>query len=230
MPQHEVDHEPTAFEHRQFNWEYEHHSRWLRSNISRPTAGEDSRQCAYKNINLLRKVILREAFEQTTLTMRTLLGTILAIGMSPVWADEPTQIDLPGFQCVGGTDSIRLPAKVSSLRSLGKLISEETVRIEEWQGYKAIEKLLRFNGLSVQVVIFTNAPERYSLGAVYLESPVWSLGPYRVGQPAAPLVKQLGAKNFSSNATWRFNGESDSLQIEARSGRVRRIIYECYTG
>ena len=119
---------------------------------------------------------------------------------------------------------------MSDLRSLGKLISEETFRVEEWEGYKAIERLLRFNGLSVQVITFTNAPERYSLAAVYLESSVWSLGPYRVGQPAAPLVKQLGAKNFSSNATWHFNGESESLQIEARSGKVHRIVYECYTG
>ena len=162
--------------------------------------------------------------------MRTLLGILLAIGVPSVLADGPTQIDLPGFQCVGGTDSIRLPPKLSSLRSLGKLISEETIRVEEWEGYKAIEKLLRFNGLSIQVVTFTNAPERYSLAAVYLESSVWSLGPYRVGQPAAPLAKQLGAKNFSSNANWRFNGESESLQIEVQSGKVRRIVYECYTG
>jgi hypothetical protein len=126
-------------------------------------------------------------------------------------------------------ESVRLPLKLSQLRKLGKISDEQTVRVEEWDGYKAIEKLLRFNGMHVQVITFTNDPERYNLAAVFIEAADWTVSPIRVGSPVAVLAR-LGAAKPSANGTWRFAGESDSLYVEARAGKVIRVVYECYTG
>ena len=142
---------------------------------------------------------------------------------------DPVQVDLPGFHCSGMKESVRLPHKLSQLRKLGTLREEQTVRVEEWDGYKANEKLFRFTGLHVQVVTYTNDPERYNLAGVFIESEAWTLSPLRVGSPVSELTR-LGAIKPGANSTWRFSGESDSLYVEARAGRISRVVYECYTG
>jgi len=145
-------------------------------------------------------------------------------------AADPISVNLPGFHCTGMKESVRLPGKLSQLRKLGKLNEEQTIRVEEWDGYTAIEKLLRFNGLYVQVITFTNDPERYNLAAVYVETPGWSVSPVRVGVAADEPLSRLGAIRPGPSGTWRFAGESDSLYVEARNGKVFRVVYECYTG
>jgi len=158
----------------------------------------------------------------------SVLMALAAIAM-PAKAD-PVSVNLPGFQCTGLKEGVRLPRKLSQLRKLGKLNEEQTIHVEEWDGYKAIEKQLRFNGLYVQVITFTNDPERYNLSAVYIETPGWSVSPIRVGSPVQELLTRLGGVKPEPNATWRFSGESDSLYVEARDGKVFRVVYECYTG
>ena len=143
---------------------------------------------------------------------------------------NPVSVTLPNFQCAGMKESVRLPGKLSQLRKLGKLNDEQTVHVQEWNGYKAIEKLLRFNGLYVQVITFTNDPERYNLASVHIEAQGWSVSPIRVGSPATEVLTRLGAIKPGPNATWQFVGESDSLYVEARDGKVFRVVYECYTG
>ena len=162
--------------------------------------------------------------------MRVLLSVLLACLAPAAWAGEPINVSRPGFQCVGSPDGVQLPETLSALRRLGVLLSEEVVRTEEWEGYKAVEKRLRFKGLSLHVITFTNQPERYSLGSLELSSPAWSVAPIAVGQPSEPLLRRLGARRTTSSGVWRFNGESESLIIEAHRGNVRRVLYECYTG
>ncbi len=157
----------------------------------------------------------------------------VAVGVAAltvIAAAEPVSVNLPGFHCTGMKESVRLPGKLSQLRKLGKLNDEQTIHVEEWDGYKAIEKLLRFDGLHVQVITFTNDSERYNLAAVYIEAPGWSVSPVRVGALASEPLSRLGAVKPEPNGTWRFAGESDSLYVEARNGRVFRVVYECYTG
>ena len=136
----------------------------------------------------------------------------------------------PGFRCMGAAESVQLPNTLPALRGLGELLAEETVRTEEWEGYRAVEKHLRFKGLSLHVITFANQPERYSLGSLDVSTPNWSVAPILVGQPAAPLLQRLGAKQPGSSGAWRFSGESDSLLIEVRRSKVQRVYYECYTG
>ena len=143
---------------------------------------------------------------------------------------DPVSVNLPGFQCTGMKQSVRLPKTLSLLRKLGKLNEEQTVHVQELDGYKAVEKLLRFNGLYVQVITFTNDPERYNLAAVHVEAPGWSVSPIRIGGSVGDALIPLGVVRPEPNTTWRFAGESDSLYVEARGGKVFRVVYECYTG
>lgn len=126
--------------------------------------------------------------------------------------------------------SVRLPPKLSQLRKLGTLREEQVVRTEEWEGYKAIEKLLRFDGLYIQVITFTNDPERFNLAAVYIESSKWSISPFRVGESISTALSRMGTKATDPNGAWRFSGESDTMYIESRGSKVYRLVYECYTG
>jgi hypothetical protein len=142
---------------------------------------------------------------------------------------DPLEVDLPTFSCTGMKESIRLPPKLPQLRQMAKLNEEKTIQIHEWDGYKTLEKLYSFKGLYLHIITFTNDPDRYMLGAAFIESSEWSVSPIRVGSPVA-VLNRLGLAQPSDNGTWRFNGEADSLYVEVRAGRVSRVVYECYTG
>ncbi|MES2635044.1 MAG: hypothetical protein V4669_18905 [Pseudomonadota bacterium] len=142
----------------------------------------------------------------------------------------PVVVAVPAFSCVTGPFAVQLPAVLSGLRALGKLKEEKVVRVQSWEGYKAVERWLRFEGMELQIVTFTNDPERYTLGSALFESPRWSQAPARVGEPSGPLVTRLGAAQVEANANWRFAGETDSLYIQSKAGKISRVLYECYTG
>jgi hypothetical protein len=163
--------------------------------------------------------------------MALLRLSLLALALFGLVAHANTvEMPLPGFQCQGMSHSVRLPGKLSQLRALGRVTEEQTVHVQEWDGYKTVEKMLRFEGLYVQVITFSNDPERYSLAALHLESPKWQVSPFRIGQPTSEALARLGAKGSSPTGTWRFSGESETLHIESSSGRLFRVVYECYTG
>lgn len=143
---------------------------------------------------------------------------------------NPVVVALPGFQCTDSPFGVRLPAKLSALRALAKHQEEQTGRIEQWEGYQTIDKLLRFEGLAVEVITFTNDPEKYHLAAVTIESPHWSVSPFRAGQSARAALKRLGVAQPGPQTHWHFEGTTDSLYLETRGGRVVRLVYACYTG
>ncbi|HEY1092128.1 MAG TPA: hypothetical protein VGE47_13630 [Burkholderiaceae bacterium] len=165
---------------------------------------------------------------------KLLLVVVLgSLGLGSATANDLPDVvrqSVPQLSCAGGAYGTRLPKGLSALRALGRIRDEQILRVEKWDGYTAIEKMIRFDGLYVQVITFSNDPERYNLAGVFIESSRWDIAPIRVGQPAAPLLARLGAKNTSRDATVKFTGESDSLFIESRAGKVFRVVYDCYTG
>jgi hypothetical protein len=159
-----------------------------------------------------------------------LLSAIALLSLHAVaQSAQAMEVSARSVSCFGGAYGARLPGKLSELRQLGEVRVEQPVRVEEWDGYKAIEKRLQFDGLSVNIITFSNDPERYSLASLSVQSSRWSVSPFRVGEPPVSLFELLGVKLVSTGA-WRFQGESDSLYVEVREGKVVRIAYECYTG
>jgi hypothetical protein len=143
---------------------------------------------------------------------------------------EPVRASLPDFACATGAYGVRLPPKLSALRLLGKLEQEKVVSTEQWDDYQTVELILRFKGLSLQVITFTNDPERYNVAAMAIESPRWVVSPLQVGQPSAAPLTRMGVRAGITDGAWRFEGESDALYVEARRGKIHRVFYECYTG
>lgn len=162
--------------------------------------------------------------------IRVLTVAALACFTQNAAAQKPIYINHPDFGCVGAPLGLNLPDTLSGLRSIGKLESEKVVHIDEWDGYNTIDKLLRFKGLDLHVVTFSNQPERYLLSLVEIKSPVWALAPFRVGQPSKAALGPLGVEHTAGQGLWRIYGESESVLIEVRHSKVSRVTYECYTG
>jgi hypothetical protein len=144
---------------------------------------------------------------------------------------EPVHINLPAFSCHSGTYGAKLPSTLPALRSLGPLKSEEQGEVQVWEGHRTVEKWLRFEGLSVLIVTFSNDPNRYALALLEVTSPHWQVASrFRIGQFAGEVLRELGVSSPPSNGEWRVAGESDTVLLVVRNGRFTRITYECYTG
>lgn len=156
------------------------------------------------------------------------LGGISAM---PAIAAEPLHINLPAFSCHSGLYKAKLPSTLQALRNLGPLKSEVQGDAQDWEGYRTVEKLLRFDGLSVLIFTFSNDPSRYSLSVMDITSPRWQVASrFRVGRSASKPLQELGVSSPPSNGEWRIAGESDSLILVVREGRFAHVSYECYTG
>lgn len=156
--------------------------------------------------------------------------SLLAAGV-PAGAVEPQRVGLPGFSCQSGKYGASLPATLPALRKLGRLQAEDPGEVQQWDDYHTTESVLRFDGLTVMVVTFSNDPDRYHLALLEVSSPRWRVSaPLRIGQPAGKILRELGVPSAPLSGEWRFAGESDALVLAVRDGLLSRITYDCYTG
>jgi hypothetical protein len=145
-------------------------------------------------------------------------------------ASEEFRVEVPGFSCTAGPNSVVLPKRYPQLRKLARLQSQKLGETKNWENYRATEVSLHFTGLTVGAITFLNNPERYNLSAVYITGAKWSISPFRIGQKAAPHFQRLGIASPTSTGTWRFSGESDSFVLKVQSGKIAEVLYDCYTG
>ena len=142
------------------------------------------------------------------------------------------QYFLAGMRCVGGSYGLRLPATLPALNTMAPLVSTLILEVEKHEGYTATRKVLRFKGLTLGVVTFSNDPTRYALDSAEISSSAWrNIAPFRVGQRIEAAHKLLGViadPDLYLRST--YTGEAESVRFESRSGRITSVIYECYTG
>ena len=148
----------------------------------------------------------------------------------PALGAETTEVALHGYSCSAGAGGIRLPEKLSAVRALGVKVPEEVGESQQWDGYSTTERTLGLDGMTLQVITFSNDPERFLLSMAIIESARWDLSVIRVGQQLKQAFAALGYSGKPTNGNWRFNGESESLYVEARAGKISRLVFECYTG
>jgi hypothetical protein len=141
-----------------------------------------------------------------------------------------TEVSLQSYACTSKAAGISLPKKLSSIRALGPRTAEESGDSQQWDGYTSTERTLHFKGMSLQLVTFSNDPERYLLSTATIDSGRWSLSAIRIGQPTNQAFAALGYHGKPIDGSWRFVGESESLYLEARAGKVSKLVFECYTG
>ena len=146
-------------------------------------------------------------------------------------AGEP-QYFIEGLSCVGEPYGLKLPATLPELLAMSSVQSEQELQVEQWDGYTATRKTIRFKGLVVGLVTYSNDSKRYSLTSVEIRSSSWaSLSPFRVGQSTAEVRQKLGgAGEDDSNLRSVYAGENESVHFETRASHVTAVIYECYTG
>jgi hypothetical protein len=156
--------------------------------------------------------------------------TLLTFTQSAI-AQVPS-VFVNGLSCVGGRYGMSMPRDIRVLTKSAKMIGEEVSEVERWNGYEATRKSLRFDGLELGVVVFSNDPARYLVTYAVIESPSWNrLTPFKIGLPVAQAATRFGAVAKSDPALARtYAGESESVKIHSSEGIVTRVEYECYSG
>ena len=147
-------------------------------------------------------------------------------------AGDP-QYFVEGLACQGGKFGLRLPAALPALLALGAKPGEETFETQRWEGYTTTHKRIRFDGMSVDLIAYSNDPNKYSLAGVTIRSAAWAkLAPFAVGEPIDAVRAKLGSiAKDDLQLRSIYAGENESVRFETtRGGNVSAIIYECYTG
>jgi hypothetical protein len=147
-------------------------------------------------------------------------------------AGDP-QYFIEGLACQGGKFSVKLPPTLPALLALAPRHGEKSLGTERWEGYTTTRKKIWFDGLVIDLVTYSNDPERYSLSAVTIRGAAWArLAPFAVGEDVDAVRAKLGDV---SKDDWQlrsiYAGESESVRFETtKAGKVSAVIYECYTG
>ena len=147
-------------------------------------------------------------------------------------AGDP-QYFVEGLACQGGKFSLRLPAKFPELLALAPKHGEQRLETQRWEGYTTTHKRIWFDGLSMDLITYSNDPDKYSLAGLTIRSAAWAkISPFAVGEPIDAVRAKLGdiAKDDVQLRSI-YSGESESVRFETnRAGNVSAVIYECYTG
>jgi hypothetical protein len=168
---------------------------------------------------------------------RALVAALAAAASWPVSANQAGRVGDPeyfveGLRCLEGKHSLRLPNTLPALTQLAPVLKIEDLGAERWEGYTTTRRRIRFAGLTVGVVAYSNDSNRYSLETVEIRGGQWSrIAPFAVGETIESVRGKLG-EIAVDDETLRstYSGENESLRFETKSGRVSAVIYQCYTG
>jgi hypothetical protein len=157
------------------------------------------------------------------------LSSIATLGLIPVDAKADTYV--AQLSCASGPYRVRLPKSYKALRTLGQLRRERIVRTEEQGTHTVTHRELRFNGLELVVITFSNKPNQYVLSKAILSSPAWKVGgQLKVGSAAKSALRGLQEKDLPKEGELEFRGDTDSIRVNLAAGRVLDVEYSCHTG
>jgi len=146
-------------------------------------------------------------------------------------ADPLTFIE--GLACQGGKFSLRLPSTLPGLLALAPRHGEKKLETQRWEGYTATRMQIFFDGLAVDLVTYSNDPNRYSLERATIRSAAWaSLASFAVGEDIESVRATFGdVAKHDAQLRSVYSSENESVRFETtKAGKVSAIIYECYTG
>lgn len=139
---------------------------------------------------------------------------------------------IEGMRCAGGKFGLRMPPSLPAVMALGQVMSKQILKTEQWEGYTTLHTRLQFDGMTLELIAFSNDPARYMLASIDIRSPAWArLSPFRVGQPVKDARKLLGP-DAQEDTQFKalYAGENESVRFETRANKVSAVIYQCYTG
>ena len=158
--------------------------------------------------------------------MRKVLLIAAALGLASfdAMAQSYTVADL---SCTKGPYRLKLPKSYRAVRGLGTIRRDRVLKIEDRGAYTATHRELRFNGLEIELVTFSNEPGRYALTKAIITTSNWRIaGALRVGAPARSALRGL-ANESPRDGELEFSGATDSLRVNLAAGRVLDVEYSC---
>jgi hypothetical protein len=153
-----------------------------------------------------------------------LIATALGLASFDATAQSHTVADL---SCTKGPYRLKLPKSYRAVRGLGTIRRDRVLKIEDRGAYTATHRELRFNGLEIELVTFSNEPGRYALTKAIITTSNWRIaGALRVGAPARSALRGL-ANQSPRDGELEFSGATDSLRVNLAAGRVLDVEYSC---
>jgi hypothetical protein len=158
-------------------------------------------------------------------------GSLLAIAAVVLLVPEvQAQTYVADLSCTTGPYRVRLPKTYRALRTLAPLKRERVLQKEEQDGHTTIYRELRFNGLELELVTYSDKPNQYVLSSAVLSTSAWRIGgQLRVGTAARIALKGLARQAVPSDGELEFNGDHDSIRVTLARGRVLDVEYSCAT-
>lgn len=166
----------------------------------------------------------------TRLRLLMIASCLLAAPAARSSESDPAYIE--DMSCNGGRLGLRLPPTVAGVRKLGTILQALPIEVQQWDGYRTSAKALRYRGLTLEIITFSNDANRYLIEAATLQHPRWKrLSPFYVGQSRVEVFRLLGVQDTTPEAEQlAFGGDADTLRFSFRSGRLVQLQYVCYTG
>lgn len=159
------------------------------------------------------------------MTVRFLLiAAALGLASFDATAQSYTVADL---SCTKGPYRLKLPKSYKAVRGLGTIRRDRVLKVEDHGTYTATHRELRFNGLELELVTFSNQPGHYALTKAIISTRNWRIGgALRVGAPAKSALRGL-ANESPRDGELEFSGATDSLRVNLAAGRVLDLEYSC---
>jgi hypothetical protein len=158
-------------------------------------------------------------------------ASLLAIAVIALLLPEANaQTYVADLSCTTGPYRVRLPKTYRALRVLAPLKRERVLQKEDEGAYTVTYRELRFNGLELEVVTYSNKPNQYVLSSAVLSTAAWRIGgQLRVGTAARIALKGLAPQPYPNDGELEFNGDADSIRVTLSRGRILDVEYSCAT-
>ncbi|MBV9191958.1 MAG: hypothetical protein JOZ85_15835 [Betaproteobacteria bacterium] len=146
----------------------------------------------------------------------------------PAWARGDISHFVDKISCDSGPYALKLPETYDALRKIGPLKGEKLLREQDHGTYRARYRDLQFNGLRLNVVTYSNDPEKFQVVFAEIRSPHWKIaGPFRQGAALPVRVGDVETKTIRSSATVEFSGAEDTVRVRLVGRKVSSVTYLC---
>jgi hypothetical protein len=131
------------------------------------------------------------------------------------------------FECYAGPLALRLPDSYAELLRLGPVRGTRDVRVQTQRRLTTTERRIDFQGLSIDVYLFSADPGRYQVVSVRIEGSQWQLSPLRVGQMTDAVTLPRGWPGLPHQSGWEVQGDSAHLIVSVNAGHISAVDYLC---
>jgi len=141
---------------------------------------------------------------------------------------ETKSVYVRDFDCTRGPWKLNVGKSLKSIRALGTPTDELT---EPGHDDNTEIRTVQFEGLNVRALFRKGEYRDGLVDSVDVTRSQWSVTTdLKVGAPLSVVSKKARTPVEFQNAMAKVCGDGDCATFHVSNGRIRRIVYECYTG